>query len=423
MSHVMDRPIWRPWWHRKLWWQAGLAAAAVALVGLTAEVLIGPSERTLRLSLADVSIATVKRGVFHDFIPLRGTAVALGTVYVDAIEGGRVERLLAQAGDAVSAGQPLIQLSNANLMLDVLDREGRLVESITELQTYQTQLEQNRVANEKALAQIDYTIISTRRALDRRRPLLAESSVAPEAIDQLQDQLRLDLKLRPMQASSNRVQERLRLTQLPQIRQQLSTLQRDVKLTQSTLDDLTVRAPVSGQLTAMDLKVGQILDRNARFAEITPDRGYRLSASIDEYYLDRVRDGERGQIEIGDQEWPLTVRRIYPQVKDGVFKVDLAFDERAPKGLVPGETVEGRLSLGADRLATLIPAGAFLEQTGGDWIFVLDADGHTAFRRTLRIGRRSAEQLEVLGGVRPGQRVIVSDYTGLDRIQRIELTR
>jgi HlyD family secretion protein len=459
MNHVMDRPIVRRWWQRQMFWRSGALAAGAALLVATA-LLLGHPERSVRLAEASVTIASAQRAVFHDFIPLRGTVTALDTVYVDAPEGGRVERLLAQAGDEVHAGQPLVQLSNTDLVLDVLDREGRLVESITELQTYQTQLEQNRVANEKALAQIDYNIVSTRRALERRKPLLAEASINQEAIDQLQDQLDLDTKLQPMQAASNRIQEGLRVTQLPQIRQQLATLQQDVKLTHATLDDLTARAPVSGRLTSMDLKVGQTLDRNGRFAVITPDTGYKLSAAIDEYYLPRVRVGQRADVVIeeagsaaygdshdagisgdvggaggdarghaaddaatGEREWPLIVSRIYPQVNDGMFSVDLRFLDGQPAGLLPGEALEGKLSLGADTLATVLPAGAFLERTGGDWLFVLSPDGHTARRRTIQVGRRSAEQLEILAGLRPGERAIVSDYTGLDHIDRIDLTR
>jgi HlyD family secretion protein len=423
MNHVMDRPIWRPWWQRKIWWQSGLLLGALLLLFASVRMLFGGAERSLRMAAANVTIATVQRGVFHDFIPMRGTVTALNTVYVDAPEGGRVERLLVQAGDTVKAGEPMVRLSNTDLMLDVLDREGRLIESITELQSYQTQLEQNRVNNEKALAQIDYSIVSTRRALVRRQPLLAQSSITVETIDQLQDQLDLDVRMRPMQAVSNRIQEQLRLSQLPQIRHQLQTLQRDVALTHSTLDDLTVRAPVAGQLTAMDLKVGQTLGRNGRFAEVTPNTGYKLSAAVDEYYLQRVRVGQHAQMQIGDRDWGLSVSRIYPQVKDGTFTVDLTFDGAGPAALVPGEALEGRLSLGSDRLATIIPAGPFLERTGGDWIFAVAADGRSARRRTISVGRRNAEQVEILDGLAPGEQVMTSDYTGLDRIDRIDFTR
>lgn len=421
----MDREITRPRWHWSKWplpMRVGASAGlAAGLVLLAAAVMFGNGERTVRLAATSVTIATVTRSAFHDLIPLRGTVDALTTVYVDAPEGGRVQRVLAQAGDSVVAGQPLVDLTNTELELDVLDREGRLIESITQLQAYQTQLEQNRVANRKALAQIDYDIINTRRMLDRRRALLAQNLVPVEAVDQLQDELNYDLELRPMQQQSNRTQEELRLRQLPQIGRQIRTLEQDVKVTHGTLDDLIVRAPVSGRLTAMDLKVGQTLGPDGRVAVITPGTGYKLSAAVDEYYLGRVQVGQVGEVEVGDGTWPLRVIRVYPQVTDGTFAVDLAFSGSEPPGLLPGRNLEGKLTLGADRMATVLPAGAFLQVTGGDWVFVLSKDGRSARRRRIKIGRRSAEQVEVLSGLAPGERVIVSDYAGLERIDRIEL--
>ena len=242
-----------------------------------------------------------------------------------------------------------------------------------------------------------------------------------EAVDQLQDQVDYDVKLRPMQEQSNRKQEDLRVQQLPQIQRQLETLEQDVKITHGTLDDLIVRTPVSGRLTAMDLKVGQSLERNGRVAVITPGTGYKLSAKIDEYYLGRVQRGQIADIEIGDGTWHLRVTRVYPQVTDGTFTVDLTFSGSEPPGLLPGQNLQGKLTLGADQTGTVVPAGAFLERTGGDWIFVLTRDGSSARRRFIKIGRRNAEQVEVLSGLAPGERVIISDYTGLDRIDRIDL--
>jgi len=421
----MDRRIARPRWHWSKWplpARVGIGAgSAMGLVLLAAAIVFGNGDRTIRLAATSVTVATAERGAFHDIIPLRGTVAALSTVYVDAAEGGRVQRVLAQAGDSVTAGQPLVDLTNTELELDVLDREGRLIESITQLQAYQTELEQNRVANGKALAQIDYDIVNARRALDRRRTLLTQNLVPAETVDRLQDELNYEANLRPMQEQSNRTQEELRVRQLPQISRQIQTLQQDVKITHGTLADLVVRAPVSGRLTAMDLKVGQTLERDGRVAVVTPGTGYKVSATVDEYYLGRVQKGQVADIEIGDGTWPLRVTRVYPQVTDGSFAVDLAFDGSQPPGLLPGQNLQGKLTLGADRTATILPAGAFLEVTGGDWVFVLSQDGRSARRRRIRIGRRSAEQIEVLSGLAPGEHVIISDYSGLDHIDRIDL--
>ena len=315
----------------------------------------------------------------------------------------------------------MVELSNTELELDVLDREGRLVESITQLQSYQTQLEQNRVANQKALAQIDYAVTRLQRSIARRNILVADDAEPVEVKDQVQDELDYDLEVRPMQDESNRKQEELRRQQLPYIRDQLEKLQEDLKITHGKLDNLTVRAPVTGRLTALDVKVGENRNRGERFGEVTPDTGSKVAAEVDEYYLGRVLDGQHADIEIGDKTWALKVVRVYPKVMNGTFTIDLAFQDATPAGLLPGQNVQGKLALGADRTATILPAGAFLERTGGDWIFVLAKDGKSALRRTMKIGRRNAEQVEILNDLAVGEQAIISDYAGFERIDRIDL--
>jgi HlyD family secretion protein len=417
----MDRPIRLTWWRRKLWLRSGIALLAAVLLVTIAALFLGTPERSIRVAAASVTVARVSQATFHDFIPLRGKVVPINTVYLDALEGGRVDRILVQAGDTVTAGQPLVELSNTELELDVLDREGRLVESITQLQTYETQLEQNRVANQKALAQIDYNVIRLQRSVARRNILVADDAEPVEVKDQVQDELDYDVKVRPMQDESNRKQEALRVQQLPHIHSQLQKLQQDLKITHGKLANLTVRAPVTGRLTAMDLKVGENRNRGERFGEITPETGDKLAAEVDEYYLGRVQNGQIADIEIGDKTWALYVIRVYPKVTNGTFTVDLAFQDAAPTGLLPGQALQGKLALGADRPATILSSGAFLERTGGDWVFVLAKDRKSALRRAIKIGRRNAEQVEVLSGLAGGEQAIISDYTGLERIDRIDL--
>ncbi|MEP7311745.1 MAG: HlyD family efflux transporter periplasmic adaptor subunit [Pseudomonadota bacterium] len=421
LPHAMDRPISTVWWRTARWRQALLGAAAIVLFALAARLLLGGAERSLRMPKANVTIGTVAAGVYHDFIPLRGAVVPHDTIYLDALEGGRVEKILAQAGDTVKQGQPLVSLSNTSLELDVLDREGRLVQSITQSQAFETQLEQNRVANQKALAEIEYEVVRLRRALDRREALVAQQLVSAESRDILRDELDRALTMLPLQQDSNARQEALRQKQLPQIQSQIAKLQEDLGVTHSKLDNLTVRAPATGVLTSMDLKIGENRNRGERFAEITPDTGFKLSASVDEFYLGRVHTGQVASIELADRSWPLKVARVYPQVKNGSFAVDLSFNADTPEELLPGQTLQGRLSLGEDVAGIVLPAGAWLERTGGDWLFVVDANGDSAARRRIKVGRRNAEQVEILQGLAAGEQAIVSDYTGLERVDRVDL--
>jgi HlyD family secretion protein len=417
---AMDRPIKRSFArrHRRLLIGGGLCAIAALSVVLVSASL---SRRSVRLTAANLTVSQVTVGAYHDSIPLQGKVAAHDTVLLDALAGGRVDRVLALPGDMVQKGQPLVALSNSALELDVLEREARLIESVTQLQSYQTSLEQSRLANDKALADIDYNIVRLTRSLGRRDVLAAKGAEPAELKDQVADELAYDRKIRPIQAEGNQSQDLLRRQQLPQIRAQIIKLQQDVVITRGMLDNLVLRAPAAGRLTALAVKVGENRNQGESFGEITLPTGFKIAADVDEYYLGRLQEGQAATVQVGDQTAGLHVARIYPEVKNGVFTVDLDFDGPSPGGLIPGEAVQGKLALGRDATALILPAGAFLERSGGDWVFVVDKDGHSASRRRIKIGRRNSDQVEILGGLAPGDQVVTSDYTGLERIDRISI--
>lgn len=399
-----------------------MATAAAALVAATAAFLAKPV-RTLRVAADEVSLAKVEWGVFRDIIPLRGKIVPLNTVYLSAIEGGRVERVLVQPGDAVELGQPLVQLSNTALELEVLDRQARLIESVTQLQTYQTQLEQNRLDNQKALELIDYNILRLERAAGRQRVLADQGLIARDVSDATGDELAYQKTLRPLQAKGNRDQEALRRRQDPQIRAQIEKLQKDMDVTAQKLDNLIVRAPIAGRMTAIDLKVGENFAQGQRLGEITKDCGYKIVAAVDEYYLGRVKTGQQASTNIGSAPVPLRVARMYPQVANGMFDVELQFVGPPPAELSPGQAVLGTLTLSADSSAIVLATGPFLEASGGSWAFVLADDGRSAERRAIKVRRRSNEQLEIAVGLAPGETVVISDYSSYERVDRLTFVR
>lgn len=423
MSESMDRKRSKPAGLRRF----AVAAAAVAILAglgvVAANLLAGGAAPTARIPAAGVTIETVRRAALRDFTPLRGKVAPKDEVYLDALEGGQVERIMAHAGDQVSAGQPLVAFRNTALELDVLDREGRLVESITQLQAYEKQLEDSRLAGEKAAAEIDFNIVRLSRAAARRSALVGRGSISPESEDQLNDELAFDRRLQPLQVRNNLTQDAMRCRQLPQIHAQLANLQQSLAITRGKLDSLVLKAPVSGQLTDIVQNVGENRNRGDRLGEIVPATGFKVAAHVDEFYLGQVRVGQVADAGIDGAGWKLQVERVYPQVKDGTFVVDLGFVGPAPPNLLSGEAVNGALSLGGDRPALVLPAGAFLERTGGDWVMVVGPDGRSALRRRIRIGRRNAEQVEILSGLRPGDRVITSDYSAIDKVDRVILTR
>lgn len=422
----MDRPIARSAWLLPRWpLVARVALIAIALVATTllaVKLIAGTGGKTLRMPRAQLTITTVEQGVFRDLIPLNANVVPRETVYLDAIDGGRVERLLVEAGDVVEAGQPLIELSNTNLALQVIQQESQLNQALSQLQQNEIALEQNQLANDRAQVEIEYNLRRLQRASERRASLAHSGMLAAEQRDEVNDELAYYRRLEPIQRESGRRQSALRERLMPDIHRQVQILRGNLAVVHGKLDSLIIRAPVSGRVTALDLKVGESRAAGQRLAEVTPDAGMKLIADIDEFYLTRVRPGQSATVDIDGQPTRLSVRRVSPQVRNGQFRIDLDFEDESPAMLVAGSTAQGRLRLGGDTPAVVLPNGPFLERTGGQWVFVLAPDGRTAQRRQISISRRTIEQLEIVAGLAAGDRVITSDYTGLDRADRVVLT-
>ena len=424
MTDGMDKPIARPrWWRSRRNLVAGSLGLGLAALVVTGAMVALDARSAVRAPAANLTLDTVRTDVFRDFVILRAKVVPRDIIYLDALEGGQVEQVFAQPGDLVAAGQPLLRFRNTSLELEVLDREGRLVESITQLQTYEKQLEDTRLANEKAVARIQYDIVRLQRSAERRDALLAKGYVSRDQHEAVHDELGYNRGLLPLQLSANQEQEALRRRQVPQIRAELASLRESLIITRSKLQSLVVRAPVAGRLTDMDLKVGEIRDRGQRLGQITPGTGFKLQADIDQYYLERVQAGQKGQVEIGQRSIPFRVVRVDPQVKNSTFQIEMAFDQPPPAGLLPGQALEGRLTLGGHRRGLVLAAGPFLERSGGDWVMVLDENGRRAERRRVRLGRRNAEQVEILSGLTAGERVVTSDYTGFEKVDQVILSK
>jgi len=423
----MDRSIRRKRWSPASWplpvrlGAAGLAAVLAAFA-VVIELKTSASVLTVRVPLSQITVATVEKGIFHDLVAIRANVVPRDTVYIDAVDGGRVERVLVEPGDLVQAGTPMIELSNTNLALSVIQEESQLNQAISQLQQNEIALEQNRLSNDRALAEIGYGLVRLERSTARRDAVIATGGVSAEQRDVAADELAYYRQLQPIQVESNKRQAELRDRLLPDIHRQLGILRGNLDVVHSTLDGLIVRAPVTGRVAAIDLKVGEHRNAGQRLAEVTPNTGMKLSANIDEFYLPRVHAGQIATIEFGGQTAKVTAWRIYPQVQSGRFTVELRFEGASPPGLVAGEAVQGRLQLGGDTPASILPVGPFLERTGGDWVFVVAADLKSAHRRRIKVGRRTTEQLEIVSGLTAGERAIVSDYTSLEKADQVSLT-
>lgn len=376
--------------------------------------------RSLTINSQRIIVSTVTVGTYEDFIPLRGRLVPRSTVYLDAIEGGRVEEILVEDGAVVEAGDMIAVLSNTNLQLEVLGREAAVTEQLNNMRTIELQLEQNRLSHKRNLVEIDYQITRLNRALDRQRDLLAKDLASRSTIEELEDELTYFENRREITLESQATDVRMQEQQLRQLRDAGEQLQAGLGFARKNIDDLSVRAPLPGKLSGFDVEIGQSIGRGERLGQIDAPNGYKLNVPIDEYYLGRVDLEQVAIAENNGRDIALKVSKIYPQITDGQFEVDMNLTDE-PDGLRRGQTMPVRLTLGDNSDALLIPNGAFYQETGGNWIFVVSADGSEAIRRTVRMGRRNDDFIEVLDGLEAGERIITSPYTSYIDMDRLAL--
>lgn len=414
----MDRRVQRktpPWGYAVF---AALALLLLAFAWWFVDTLMGG--RSLSVNSQRVTVSDVTVGTFEDFIPLRGRLMPRSTVFLDAIEGGRVEQVLVEDGALVEAGKPIAVLSNSNLQLVVLGREAEVTEQLNFLRTIELQLEQNRLSHKRNLVEIDYQVVRLERSLQRQRGLASENLVSQSTIEELQDELKYYKDRREVTLESQATDARLQEQQMEQLRVASKQLQESLNLARQNLEDLNIRAPITGKLSGFNIEVGQSIERGGRLGQVDDPDQFRLNVRIDEFYLGRVDLQQTATAEHKGRNLAVKVSKIYPQVNDGQFEVDMLF-EKQPDDLRRGQTLQLKLTLGDNADALLVPNGSFYQETGGNWIFVVSPDGSEAVRRPVRLGRRNTDYIEVLDGLQAGEKVITSPYTSYSGLDRLKL--
>lgn len=395
-------------------WFAGTALIALALgYGIYQK----SGGNVLSVQSDRIIISTVTKGTFEDFIPVRGRVAPARTVYLDAVEGGRVERILVEDGAELKAGDLIVEMSNASLQLDVLGNATRVAEQLNSMRSIELSLEQNRLRHKSNIIDIEYQIKNLTRQFEREKDLIITGAVSQSQFDDTKDTLdwyknRLEVTLES-QASDARMQE----SQLKFLKETSERLQSNLAISRQSLENMNVRAPVNGKLSGFTVEVGQSIGRGERIGQIDTPDDFKLTAQIDEFYLGRVDLGQSARY--GDYQ--LEISKIYPQVQNGLFEVDFRFTGEQPTGIRRGQTVQTKLTLGDASSAVLIPNGAFYQDTGGSWIFVVTPDGIEAVKRPIRLGRRNSQFIEVVEGLELGERVVTSPYTSYQNMQRLTL--
>jgi HlyD family secretion protein len=406
----MDRVVERKRIDKRILIGGGAAATLLLIVLFW---LYAPRSDSMSVARDRLSIAPAETGTFDDFLPLRGRVTPLVTVYLDAVEGGRVDQKLVEDGAHVTQGQLLAVLSNAELQLSTLEKQAEVEQQLNNMRSQELALTQTRNANLRDLNQAETDLAKMRRQYELQKPLAEKGFVSSKTFNDTEDDLQYQQQRLAILRRSIAQTEALQSSQLQQLRVASTSLNSSMGIARSNLGQLSIRAPVTGELSGFDIQLGQSLQQGERIGQIDSTGGNKLQADVDEFYLGRVAVGQTATADVDGKTYRLKVSKVYPQVRNGQFQIDLVFDGQAPSSMQRGQTVQTKLTLGDSTKALLIPNGAFFNDTGGNWVFVVDKSGNGATKRQVQLGRRNADFIEVISGLSPGERVITSSYSGL----------
>ena len=394
---------------RKYWtWIGGGTVLAAILLWLA----LGNLSSTLKVERRGLSIGEVKRTQFDDYVSVDGSVVPIQVVQISPEEGGVIRQKIVEEGAHIRKGDIIVKLSNSNLDLEILNAESELAEKQNMLRNTQITMEQDQLNNQTEAAQLSMDMQAKKRAYLHQTALQKEQLNSREEYLKSKEDYELSSQKHALIQQRLKKDAQLRRSQMEQMSENLSSMLRNVQLVRKRKERLDVRSQINGEVGQLDIKLGQSIVPGQKIGVINDLSDYKVEAKIDEHYIDRVHSGLTATFEQNGKRYELTVRKVYPEVKDGRFKIDFVFRGKRPNNIRTGQTYYVDLQLGESKQAVLIPKGTFYSVTGGNWIFVLDKNGQKAYRRNIRIGRQNPAYYEVIEGLEPGERVIVSGYEG-----------
>ena len=398
-------------------------AGGALLLALILWVIFGNHDATMRVEREGLTISPVTEAEFKDYMRLNGTVVPIQVVQISPEEGGIVMERVAEEGAMVRKGDVIVKLSNSNLDLQILNAEAELAEKQNLLRNTQVAMQQDKLNNETEAAQLDMDVQRKKRAYEQNQRLFNEKLISKEVYLQAKEDYDLSQKKQTLIGERLKKDDQYRTIQMDQMEDNLANMRRNVVLVRERKQKLEVRAAIDGELGLLDVELGQNVTAGQKIGQINDLSDFKIQAEIDEHYIDRVRQGLSATIERNGQQYQLSVRKVYPEVRQGRFRTDLVFKAKKPENIRSGQTHYLNLELGQSEQAILIPRGAFFQTTGGQWIFVLSKDGSKAYRRTIRIGRQNTQYYEVLEGLEPGERVITSGYEAFKDYESLRLAK
>ena len=407
IGDIMDRIIEKSKW--KTYRPYAFVTIAVMII-VSAMVLSAKGGDTLKIDNRRIGISTVEKGDFQEFIAFSGSVVPIKTYYLDAIEGGRVESRYIEAGTFVEKGDKIISLANTNLLLDIMYREAELFQQSNNLRNTKLAMQQNRLNIQSQILDLDYQILQSKRVFDRNAKLSDKAMISNEAYESSRDDYQYLIKKRMLTLQSFEQDSIYREVQVEQLESGLQRMQDNMGIVRQNLDNLVITAPVSGQLTSLNAEIGEAKVRGERLGQIDILDGFKIIAPVDEHFITRVQLNQPAHFSIGSKAYSVHLNKIYPEVVNGQFRIELGFDQVEPEDIRRGQTIHMRLELGNSSQAILLRRGGFYQETGGQWVYVLDEGGASASKRKVKLGRQNQDVYEVLEGLEPGDKVITSSY-------------
>ncbi len=387
-----------------------IGGGAVVVMLLLYTLLFADHRATLNVEKDKITISTVKKGTFDVYIAVTAVVMPLKTIRLDAIEGGYVSRKYLDGGSMVKEGDSILRLDNQHMMMDFVNHETEIYRLRNELQNTRLSIRQQEFTMQQTISDIDAKIAAAQDLYDRNKQLVEEKIVARQEFNKNKFELEGLLRQKDIQLQSQKYQQDNAKMQITQLEGTLARTQRNLDLMRENLNSLIVRAPVSGQLSSIDVEVGSSITAGQNIGQIDDLNGFKLRADIDEHYVSQVFAGLKATFEFDGKSYEMLVTKVYPEVKSGRFQADMTFQKDTPEGIRRGQSSPIRLVLGKSAEAILLPLGGFFSDTGGNWVYVVDKSGNRAVKRNISLGRKNPLYFEVLEGLQPGDQVITSSY-------------
>ena len=417
----MDRKIEKGRWNKKrILTIAGITGLALLIF---ASIYFTSGKSKLNVDVERITISEVKKDAFQETIPVNGIVLPQTTIYLDAVEGGRVEEKYVEDGAFLKKGQPILRLSNTDLELSLVNQQTSVYNLLTQMQIAKNAAQQNTTTKLNQKTDVESAYKEAKRVYELNKYLYEQKAIGLQEFKQSEnnynyqtERMNLTEKILKQDASSN-------AQQVSQAQQSYVGSQNALGVMRKKVGDLVVRAPVDGQLTSLDVEIGQNKNKGERLGQIDVVSGYKVRVDVDEHYISRVFIGQMAEATIAGKDYNLKINKVFTQVTNGRFQVDMLFTDKVPEGIRRGQTLQIRLALSDETQALLLAKGGFYQQTGGNWVFKLSSDGKTAYKVDVQLGRQSPDYYEVLSGLQAGDKVVTSSYENYGTMQELVLKK